>query len=794
MCEFTPSWVIEDVISEKVNLERWAVKNVVHMLENGATIPFIARYRKEQTGALEVDKLREIKTQTEELKGVQQKIFTVLTGLQKQNKLTEHIKRSIRNAESLTEIEDLYAPYKPGNKGTLAERARALNLESIANDCIYNPRRVDIKRCIKKDVKGLSSEKEVQTGIQHIIADIINRDDSVIKPIKDLCKANGVSIECSKFVVSKKLGAKTLEKAEKAQQTSYKFENYFDFKGTSKTIKPHQVLAINRGEEQKILTVKYTIPDNIRHRFDSSVERKYIRYDCNEAVRSLIRKAIEDCWNRLVQPQIIRQIRSELTKFSQKSSIDVFSSNLRNLLLSAPLKGHSILGIDPGFKNGCKCAVISQTGQVLHTDVVYLYMSQEMKRKLGQATERYGCKYIALGNGTACRETEKILTEVVHKTSTKYCIVNEDGASIYSCSELAQAELPNLDPTLRGAVSIARRLLDPLAELVKIDPKHIGVGQYQHDIPESQLKAALDSVVEECVSFVGVDLNTGSEALLRRVAGLNLSKAKSLIERREKMGPFTNRSQLKFVKGLGDKSFQQCAGFLRISQSTYVVDVESMNHSDVSSIPPMSQNGSEDPILISDEEETSKGKKRKATNAKVPSKVKKRRTSWDLEPLDQTWIHPESYDAAQKLEEQIGIKSSDIGQDHCIKRVKEYQKKHSIKEINQDLKIGEPTLQLILDAFVQPCGYDIREKHTKPLFKEGIRDIASLKEGTALTGKVTNVTHFGAFVDIGVGRDGLIHNSNMRRTELQLGYRVEVRVISIDRTTNRIGLSLEQKL
>ncbi|XP_052702391.1 S1 RNA-binding domain-containing protein 1-like [Crassostrea angulata] len=789
MSDFTPSWVLEELIGERTQLKQWAVKNVVQMLHDGATIPFIARYRKEQTGGMEVDKLREIKNQAEELKVVQQKIFTVLTGLQKQNKLNTQIQRSIRQAESLTEVEDLYAPYKPGHKGTLAERARALNLEPVAMACIQNSGNVNLNKHIKLGVKGLSSEKEVQTGIQHIIADLIHRDDGVIKVVKDLCKTNGILIECSKFVTSKKLSAKTLEKAQKAQQSSYKFENYFEFKGSSRTIRPHQVLAINRGEEQKILTVKYTIPESIQQKFNYTAEKKYLRFECKGSVRGLILRAIDDCWSRLVQPQIIRQIRSELTKSAQKSSIDVFSSNLRNLLLSAPVKGHSILGIDPGFRNGCKCAVISQTGQVLYTDVVYLHFAPEMKKKLQETVKKFRCKYIALGNGTACRETEKVLTDVVKNSSAKYCIVKEDGASIYSCSDLAKAELPDLDLTLRGAVSIARRLLDPLAELVKIEPKHIGVGQYQHDIPESQLKVALDSVVEECVSFVGVDLNTGSEALLRRVAGLNLTKAKSVVERREKKGPFTNRNQLKLIKGFGEKSFQQCAGFLRVNHSNFVVDVtEDMPESPSLAI------GDQETILVSDDEQPSKGKKRKIKTVGGSKAVKKRCTSSDADPLDETWIHPESYDISYKLMDHIGIKPSELGRDSAIERVKAYKKNHSVQELNQDIQVGEPTIQLILDAFLQPCGYDIREKEMQPLFKEGIRDIASLREGTRLTGKVTNVTHFGAFVDIGVGRDGLIHNSNMKRTDLQLGHRVEVKVIKMDKAGNRIGLNLEHKL
>nr|XP_022329484.1 S1 RNA-binding domain-containing protein 1-like [Crassostrea virginica] len=788
MRDFTPLWVLEELISERANLARWAVKNVVHMLENGATIPFIARYRKEQTHGMEVDKLREIKTLMEELKAIQQKIFTILTGLQKQNKLTEQIVQRIRGAESLTELEDLYAPYKPGNKGTLAERARALNLEPVAMTCIQNPIHVNINKHISLGVKGLSSEKEVQTGIQHIIADIIHRDDTVIKPIRDHCKEKGLMIECTQFITSKKMSAKTLQKAEKAQETSYKFENYFDFKSSSKTIRPHQILAINRGEENKILSVKFTISEVGRQKFDYMAEKKYLRHDCRGTVRGLVLRAIDDCWCRLVQPQIIRQIRSELTKAAQKSSIDVFSNNLRNLLLTAPVKGYSILGIDPGYKNGCKCAIISQTGQVLHTDVLFLSLSLKMKEKLRKAIEGFRCRYIALGNGTACRETEKLLTDVVAGTATTYCIVNEDGASIYSCSDLAKEELPDLDPTLRGAVSIARRLLDPLAELVKIEPKHIGVGQYQHDIPESQLKAALDCVVEECVSFVGVDLNTGSEALLRRVAGLNQTKARSLIEWREKRGPFINRNQLKFIKGLGDKSFQQCAGFLRINHSDVVIEIKEEASGRCR------KGQEEDPILVSDDEHTSKGKKRKIKNLAGPKKVKKRRNSCDPDPLDETWIHPESYDTAYKLMEGIGLKPAEIGRESGIKRVQDFQKDRSVEELNKDFKVGEPTLQLILDAFLKPCGYDIRDKQLKPLFKEGIRDIASLREGTILTGKVTNVTHFGAFVDIGVGRDGLIHTSNMNRTQLQLGHRVEVKVLKIEKAGNRISLRLENRL
>ncbi|KAK3094188.1 hypothetical protein FSP39_025197 [Pinctada imbricata] len=770
----TPSWRLEEVISRRLEVHLRVVEAVVEMLDQGATIPFIARYRKERTRDLEVSKLREIQDQMEELRAVVQKMISIYNAICKVNKMSEGLGHTIRDCQTMVELEDVYAPYKPGSKGTLAARARALGVEPLANAILKGSG--SSLQYVKPNVKGVSTREEVETSVVHILCDIIHKDKEVLSLVRDICVNKAISLECKQAPKPKDV-AKLNAKQRNAQQTASKYENYFEFKNSLHHIKAHQVLAINRGEELKILTVKVVIPDNLRERFRVLCRRKFIHGRTDSSAQYLIMKAIDDCWSRLVVSQISRYVRSSLTKDAVKSSIEVFTSNLKHLLLTAPVKGHVILGIDPGFKNGCKCAVISPIGKIIHTEVLYLHSSHREADRLLDVIKTHRCELLAIGNGTACRETETLVANLIqkYKLKVKYCIVDECGASIYSCSDEAKKEMPNLDPSLRGGVSIARRLQDPMAELVKINPKNIGVGQYQHDLPEKQLQTALDSVVEECVSFVGVDLNTCSEPLLRRIAGLNVKKAQNIIQWRESRGSFMNREQLKFVKGIGDKTYEQCIGFLQVRLRKDVLVIDDSDDDDVCII----------------DEPGSSGKRK--LSSKPAAKVKKRRRSsqFDPNPLDATWIHPESYELTEKLMKRIGVIPDCLGQNTFIEKVKDFSKTTDNKTLASDYQCGEQTIDLIIKALQRSINFDLREhEYDKPLFKQNVCDFNSLKTGAKLTGKISNVTHFGAFVDIGVGTNGLIHTSNMRGHRVALGNKVEVEVMSVESERKRIGLRL----
>ncbi|OWF38227.1 S1 RNA-binding domain-containing protein 1-like isoform X2 [Mizuhopecten yessoensis] len=764
------NWDLPGVISERVGVKVWAANNVVEMLSAGDTIPFIARYRKERTGDMEVDKIREVERNMEELRAVETKATMVLKAVKKLGKLSGELKCALENSILLSEVEALYAPYKPGHKGTLAERARALGLEPLALQYINHPWRVNVDTYVRLGTKGLSSHAEVEAGVQHILADMMTKDKDVIDLVRQLANDRGVALESSE---AKGLKKKLSEKShDKELDKAYKYETYFNFRRQVSHIQPHQVLAINRGEEHKILSVTITYPQNIKHRFSQSLKRRWLREEHRmpAAAIAMVKKAIEDAFDRLTQPQMTRQIRSELLKEARKSSIEVFAKNLKQLLLMQPCRGKSIIGLDPGFTNGCKTAVISDTGKVLDTTVLYL-RDHSMKRKILDLVSKHRCNIIAIGDGSGCRETEKVISDVIkeNKANIHYCIVRESGASIYSVTDVAKQELPNLEPSLRSAVSIARRLLDPLAEFVKVDPKHIGVGQYQHDMPEKQMQTSLDSVVEECVSFVGVDVNTASEHLLRRTAGLTATRAKNIVEWREKNGAFINRDQIRHVKGVGPKSYEQCAGFIRVhntSPASLTTEVKE-----------------EEPEASTS---ASGGRKRKATT-KV-TKAKKAKMSDQPNPLDMTSIHPESYPQAQQLLERIGVNPSQVGHTNFIRQVQDFTRKTSVTKLAEEFSVGEPTMNLIVGALQQPLNYDFREGFEKPLFRSGTRGFDELKVGETLTGKVENVTHFGAFVDVGVGETGLLHNSGMKGQSIQLGNRLEVKVLSLDKGRKRFGL------
>ncbi|KAK7104249.1 S1 RNA-binding domain-containing protein 1-like [Littorina saxatilis] len=807
--DLDPAWKEGVVIAEKVNEQERFVNNVVDLLDKGATIPFIARYRKEQTGDMAVNKLREVSAQLDDLRTVKSKMSSVFNSISGQGKMTKQLEVTLKHARTMEEVEMLYAPFKPGHKGSLAERAKALGLEPAAL-AVLDGKMIKLENYIKPGEKGVSNRGEVETGSQHIIADIISKDKEVMDEIRKICATSHVVLESKRSKVSnaeaKKTTAKTAEKKKAAEtkvetknagikregkDNSAKFEQYFDFSCPIRHVKPHQILAINRGEEQKVLTVKINMPDGVKVRFTRFAHHKFVRHFFPELCRAILEKSIEDSFDRLVQPQMCRHIRSEQTKAAEKASIAVFGDNLHRLLLQPPVKGKTVFGVDPGFKNGCKAAVISTTGAILHTVVLYLhdYKSNKIaeQQKMINAIKTYKCNVIAIGNGVACRETEQIVSEMIQRNSFQpqsvvYCIVDEGGASIYSVSDEAQKEMPDLDPTLRGAVSIARRLQDPLSELVKIEPKHIGVGMYQHDVAKTKLQTALDSVIEECVSFTGVDLNTASQCLLRRVAGLNATKANKILDWRTKNGTFTNRSQLLKVKGLGEKSYEQCAGFVRIVQQ-FAADNMKAEESETQDAAPAKA-----------------GQKRKATGKAGAKGKKAKLTASDaVNPLDMTAIHPESYPVAERFISELGLAAEGVGSSQFIEKTKKVAAGKGIDKLAEEHCVGAPTMQLIVDALSRPMSYDFRSDFQKPLFKKGMTSVADLKPGTVLTGRVTNATHFGAFVDIGVGQNGLIHVSKMRpplapNQNLGLGDHVEVCVLSVESSKNRIGLQLKKLL
>ncbi|XP_033125800.1 S1 RNA-binding domain-containing protein 1-like [Anneissia japonica] len=757
-----------EIISTQVNEPYWAVVNVVKLLDSDHTVPFIARYRKEQTNNMEVKQIREVQFCLIELRLVESKASNIFKQITKQGKMTTGVRRSIQRAHSIEELDHIFAPFKTGSKSSLAERAKKAGLEPAAMRVLNNDP-LNLHEFVSSTVDGCCTMEKVKQGIQHILADIIAKDKDTMDQIRLLTSDGRTLITAEK--------SKSALKDEKEKNMCNRhFENYFNFKVPAKDIKPHQVLALNRGDALKELSVKLELSPHVCKSFKSWCLNRWIPKFSRADGKGLLTSAIDDAYKRLIQPLIVRQIRSELTRSAERASIDVFAQNLKRLLLTPPVRGKVIIGLDPGFRNGCKAAIISETGVILHTDVLYLInnQNQHQKRKLVDMVQRFKAATVAIGNGTACRETEKVIADLISKKTfypldVKYCIVNEDGASIYSVSEEAEKEMPDLDPNVRSAVSIARRLQDPLVELVKNNPKHIGVGMYQHDMPEKLMKTALDGVVEDCVSFVGVDLNVCTESLLRRIAGLTATRAKNIIEFREKNGGFVNREQLLEIKGIWTKTYEQCAGFVRISRPIN---------------PPCNSQRVED------------------TSGTVPVNTRTRKTKSKVEkvfeanPLDKTWIHPESYSTATEFLDMIGEGAECIGLPTMSKKIDNALKKSGIRKFADDLDVGVHTMELIIDGLKQPIGYDIRAEYDKPLFKVGIMSMDDLKCGSVYPGRVTNVTHFGVFVDIGVQKSGLIHTSKIPQhlvaagRQFGPGDKVEVMVLNIDKERQRIQLQL----
>jgi len=708
-------------LSTEFSLKDWQVENTVKLLDEGNTVPFIARYRKEVTGSLDDQVLRELSERLSYLRNLDATREKIKASIEEQGALTEELAAAIDSAATLTELDDLYRPYKKKRK-TRASVAKEKGLQPLA-DKIY-AQETDSESPIVMAEEFINSELGVETaedalaGAMDIIAELISDDADIRKRMRFVCMAHGL--------ITVKGNAEDLGV----------YEMYADYNEALSKIPGHRILAINRGEREEILKV------SIDFDYDKAmfiIAKNHIKAGspCTETVRL----AAEDAYSRLIFPSIEREIRNELTDKASTSAISVFSSNLKQLLMQPPVKGNVTIGLDPGYRTGCKVAVIDETGKVLDTGVIYPApphsKTEEAKAKIISLVKKHNVSNFAIGNGTASHETEVFAADVIKEINggISYMVVSEAGASVYSASKLAAEEFPDYDVSLRSAVSIARRLQDPLAELVKIDPKAIGVGQYQHDMPQAQLSGALDGVVESCVNSVGVDLNTASPQLLSHVAGVGAALAKNIVAYREENGSFKSRAELKKVPKLGPKAFEQCAGFLRI--------VDGKN------------------------------------------------------PLDATAVHPESYTAAEGLLKICGYDKKDVTT-AGITGISERVEERGTEALAEELGIGVPTLKDIAAELEKP-GRDPRDELPPPLLRTDIMSMEDLKEGMELTGTVRNVIDFGAFIDIGVHQDGLVHISQITdrfikhpSEVLKVGDIVKVWVLSVDTAKKRISLTMKR--
>uniref|UniRef100_A0A671L5H7 S1 RNA-binding domain-containing protein 1 n=1 Tax=Sinocyclocheilus anshuiensis TaxID=1608454 RepID=A0A671L5H7_9TELE len=771
------NWVPIQVLAEKTGVEQWVCANIAKLFQEENTVPFMVRYRKELINHMDADAVRDVQLTLEELRSVAKKSKSVSQTLKKEGVLTSELEMALKNCTTAGDIDHVYAPYKKGSKLSKARRAKELGLEPVALALLQAPQTLDLHSSIQPNTKGLSTLDEVTTGVQEILTDMIAKDKETLTHVQSWCDRSAVTIHSSV--------SKTALKEQQPQQGNQKskpkdiakFSLYTDFTCDVQRIQHYQMLAINRGENLKILTVKVNIPDWVKNDFCRWCINVRWRPQgfAQPELMTILKNAIEDSYRRFILPFLSRGYRTKLTTSAEKESIAMFVRNLRQRLLMCPVRGRVIMGVDPGFHHGCKIAILSPTSQILHTDVAYLHGPAKHKEaeNLRHLMFKHSCQTIVIGNGKACRETEAFFTDLIKQRFFKpldvsYCITDEAGASIYSVSPEAVKEMPDMDPNLRSAVSIGRRVQDPLAELIKIDPKHIGIGTYQHDVSQSLLRAALDGVVQECVSFVGVDINICSETLMRHIAGLNAGRARSIMEWKEKNGPFLNREQLKLVKGLGPKSFQQCAGFIRINPET------------------VRNEGLKVPL-----KQTAEKKKVKGSGS----------ASNKFNPLDQTCIHPESYSIALRFLSQIGGSLDQMGSAVLRQSIESSVKSRGLDVLAKSLDTTPETLQLIVDGLTQPPGFDIRQDFEQADFKREIVSMNDLHDGMVLTGRVTNTALFGAFVDIGVGRSGLIPKRfitpdklpvDQRRRSLALGpgERVEVRVMNVDLHRNRITLDL----
>ena len=710
---------INETLKEEFNIRPDRVQNIIKLIDDGNTIPFIARYRKEMTGSLDDQILREFFERLTYLRNMDAEREKVLAVISEQGALTEEIENAVNNAKTMTELEDIYRPFRLKRK-TRASVAKQKGLQELA-DYIYEQSEKSepyavAEKFINEEL-GVNSTEDAINGAKDIIAEMVSDDANIRKRLRIVCFEHGIITSKG---TSDDLGV---------------YEMYGDFSERVKKIAGHRVLALNRGEKEKMLKVGI---DFDREKGLNIVYSVHLKGE--NASSDLVKSAIDDSYDRLIFPSIEREIRNELTETASSAGIKVFSENLKQLLMQPPVKGKTAIGLDPGYRTGCKVAVVDETGKVLDTGVIYPApphnKTEESKKKILGLIDKYNVEIIAIGNGTASHETEVFAADVIKETDKKvyYMVVSEAGASVYSASKLAAKEFPNFDVSLRSAVSIARRLQDPLAELIKIDPKSIGVGQYQHDMPQNQLSDALNGVVESCVNNVGVDLNTASAELLNKVAGVSKTVAENIVSFREENGKFVSRNQLKKVSKLGPKAFQQCAGFLRVTDGN---------------------------------------------NA-----------------LDNTAVHPESYEATEKLLSLFNFSDDDI-RNNKLSALGDLVKNADITEVSRKINVGVPTLTDIISEVSKP-GRDPRDELPKPLLRTDVLGIESLKPGMKLKGTVRNVIDFGAFIDIGVHQDGLVHISQITdrfikhpSEVLKVGDIVTVEVLSVDIDKKRISLTMK---
>ncbi|MEC1737625.1 Tex family protein [Bacillus mojavensis] len=714
------SALLKQQIAKEIGLSQKHVESVIRLLEDGNTVPFIARYRKEQTGSMDEVQIQTISERWQYIQNLNQRKEEVIRLIAEQDKLTDELKRKIDQSVKLQEVEDLYRPYKQKRK-TKATVAKSKGLEPLADYIMTLPQD---DRLAETADQYISEEKEVFTreeaieGAKHIIAEQISDEPNFRKWIRQ---------ETFKKGTIKSAAGKSADTDEKNV-----YEMYYEYEEPIAKVVPHRVLAMNRGEKEDILRVSIEPPaDHIK----AYLEKQIIK-NRSTSVKDILQETIEDSNKRLIQPAIEREIRKELSEKADEQAIHIFSENLRKLLLQPPMKGKTVLGVDPAFRTGCKLAVSDETGKVLKIDVIYPHApvkkTKEAHEKVKAILEKYQVEMVAIGNGTASRETEQFIVNVLKDTPRDiyYVIVNEAGASVYSASELAREEFPELQVEERSAVSIARRLQDPLAELVKIDPKSVGVGQYQHDVSQKRLNESLRFVVETVVNQVGVNVNTASAALLQYVAGLSKSVAGNIVKKREELGKFSNRKELKDIPRLGAKTYEQCIGFLRVQEGT--------------------------------------------------------------EPLDRTGIHPESYKETKTLLKKLGVSTEQIG----TAELKDKINKLELTETAKELGIGEITLKDICEQLTR-LERDPRDEVPKPLLKTDVLQLEDLKEGMELQGTVRNVVDFGAFVDIGVKQDGLVHISKLSNQFVKhpldvvsVGDIVTVWVDGVDVQKGRVSLSM----
>ncbi len=713
--------MIEKTLEKELGLEGWQVKKVIKLIDDGNTIPFIARYRKDVTGSLNDETLRKFDERLKYLRNLQDKKDKIIKRIEELGKLDDELRNNISKAETLVELEDLYRPFK-SKKQTRATKARDKGLEPLADIILAQEVRKSVKKIAEDYLTDeVKTPEEAIQGAQDIIAEIISDNSTFRKKIRRNTFYTG-----------------QIETKAKDKDTSTEYDLYYSYTESIKKIPPHRILAINRAEKEGVIRVKLACDaDEVlkylnRHML-KNISRIPEKIEYNRYTTPIIKEAVSDSYKRLISPAIEREIRNYLTEKAEEKSIEVFAKNLNQLLMESPLVGKTILGWDPAFKTGCKLAIIDETGKVLDTALIYPTAPQkkiaESIKTVRDLIDKYCIDVIAIGNGTASRESEEIVAQIIRNTSVEYIIVNEAGASVYSASKLADEEFPDYSEGERSAVSIARRLQDPLAELVKIDPKSIGVGQYQHDMNQKKLNESLTGVVEKVVNEVGVDLNTASVSLLNYVSGIGNTTAKNIISYREENGSFTSRSELMNVKKLGKKTFEQCAGFIKVDNPEH--------------------------------------------------------------PLDNTTIHPESYDATLKLLEKLNCSVNDIGK-RSLKL-----NNINIEEISDELDIGRETLKDIIRELKKP-GRDPREDMPKPILRKNVLSIDDLEIGMIMQGTVRNIVDFGAFVDIGVHQDGLVHISQLVEDRfvkhpldiVSVGDIVDVKVLDVDTRRNRINLSM----